>query len=362
MKRDVLALARLERTEKRPSKETLNHAGIVHLASGLDPFTRTPEAYLRAYAALGIDIVNRVPEESAPPPLEPGEVRDLGNGYREAYLGIYGTLSRIAYPWRDADEFRQSGRFRPDYGALITPVPHRLEAGEIRRRMAALGEVGLYYYMLYTTLFMWGVEALGWDVFLTAAVLDPSGFDEQFLEPAFQESRRLLAELAEVDSPFVFCHDDLADAKGPVFPPAWYEKHVFPRYRELWRPLKERGRQVIFVADGNMSAFLEPLRAAGADGVMLENPATPLESILRVFGDRIVIGGIETGLLTRGSPAEVRRHVAEVHARTEGMAGFVLSTPGGIHGNIPLENLEAYFDARVLTGHTPPGWRAAADG
>jgi hypothetical protein len=30
-----------------------------------------------------------------------------------------------------------------------------------------------------------------------------------------------------------------------------------------------------------------------------------------------------------------------------------------LHGNIPLANLEAYFDARVEAGFTPPGWRAA---
>jgi len=34
-----------------------------------------------------------------------------------------------------------------------------------------------------------------------------------------------------------------------------------------------------------------------------------------------------------------------------------MSTPVGIHGNIPLENLEAYFDARVKTGHTLEDWR-----
>ena len=41
MKADVLKLAQLEWTQKRPSKETLNHAGIIRLASGLDPFKDT---------------------------------------------------------------------------------------------------------------------------------------------------------------------------------------------------------------------------------------------------------------------------------------------------------------------------------
>jgi uroporphyrinogen-III decarboxylase len=220
-----------------------------------------------------------------------------------------------------------------------------------------LGEAGLYYYMLYTTLFMWGVEYLGWEVFLLAAAMDPQRFDEKFLQVVLSKSIAMIAILAEADSPFVFCHDDLADAKGPMFRPAWYEKYIFPRYEQLWRPAKERGKQVIFVADGNMNEFLVPLRRTGVDGVMLENPATDFERILEVFGDKIVIGGIETGVLMHGSPGQVRNHVLEVHERTRGIRGFVMSTPGGLHGNLPLQNLIAYFDARVQTGHTPAGWR-----
>ncbi len=66
MKRDVLAFANLQMTAKRPSKETLNHAGLIRLASGLDPLNETREAYLGAYRSLGIDILNRVPEKNAP--------------------------------------------------------------------------------------------------------------------------------------------------------------------------------------------------------------------------------------------------------------------------------------------------------
>jgi uroporphyrinogen-III decarboxylase len=203
------------------------------------------------------------------------------------------------------------------------------------------------------------VEVLGWEVFLLAAAMDPQGFDEKFFQVVLPKSRGLLAELASVDCPFVFCHDDLADARGPLFPPAWYERYIFPRYRELWRPIQERGKKVIFVADGNMEPLLDDLKATGVDGVMLENPATDFEAILERFHDRVVIGGAETGLLARGTPEQIRTHLLELHQRTRGVAGFVLSTPGGIHGQIPLPNLEAYFDARVLTGHTPENWRCS---
>jgi len=281
----------------------------------------------------------------------------VGGGYVEASLGLYNSVSRQRYPFAAVEEFWQAPPLKLDYRELRTPSPHPIDAQDMRRRAQRLGEVGLYYCMLYTTLFMWGVEYLGWEVFLLAAALDPAGFDEKFLQPACAASLTLIEELAAADSPFVFCHDDLADARGPVFDPAWYERYIFPRYELLWQPAKRRGKKIIFVADGNMESLLEDLRAAGVDGVMLENPATDFQRILEVFGERIVIGGVETRVLERGSPDEISRHVREVQARTAGLPGFVMSTPGGIHGNIPLRNLEAYFDARVLTGHTPSGWR-----
>jgi hypothetical protein len=354
----VLALVELRRiTSKFPSKETLNHPELIRLASGMDPFLQTPQAYREAYRALGIDLINRVPEENAPTPLAFGEVREIGGGYKEAYLGVYNTVARHIYPFASVEEFWQADSVEPSYQELRTPSPHRLDPEEIRRKDDLLGDAGLYYYMLYTTLFMWAVEYLGWEVFLMAAQLDSEGFDEKFFQIVFPKSLQMIGVLAAVDSPFVFCHDDLVDAKGPMFRPSWYEKYIFSRYPLLWKPAKQRGKKVIYVADGNMNEFLRPLGETGVDGVMLENPATDFERILDVFADKIVIGGIETGILMHGSPEQVRQHVLEVREMTRGLPGFVMSTPGGIHGNLPLENLEAYFDARVQTGHTPEGWR-----
>ncbi len=357
MKKDVLALAKLQFSKKRPSKETLNHPGLIHLASGLDPYTETPSAYREAYRSLGIDIINRVPEHNAPTPLKQGEVKDPGNGYKEAYLGLYNTYYKYNYPFQNVDEFWSAKNINPFYNDLITPVPHSLKKDEIERKMSFIGDIGLYYYMLYTTLFMWGVEYLGWEIFLMAAAMDPEGFNEKFIEVVFQKSLRLISTLSELDSPFIFCHDDLADSNGPICSPVWYEKYIFPKYVKLWKSVKNKNKKIIFVADGNMSQLIEPLKATGIDGVMFENPATSFDLILRSFSDMIIIGGIETNILSRGSPEEIKKHVYDVNEKTKGHPGFAMSTPGGIHGSIPLENLEAYFDARVKTGHTPQNWK-----
>jgi hypothetical protein len=38
--------------------------------------------------------------------------------------------------------------------------------------------------------------------------------------------------------------------------------------------------------------------------------------------------------------------------------GFALASGGGLHANIPLKNLIAYFDARAEVGATPCDWKS----
>ncbi len=368
MKADVLSMLAGRRPAKGPSKETLNHTMLIALVTGLDPVAEAPRAFRLAYERLGIDVVNRVPDRPAPPPAPPGTTRpvraadhvdDYAHDYVAAHLGVYDTVSRVRFPFDTVEEFLAADptEIDLDYAKLLTPVPHPLDRKDVARRQRLLGEAGLYYCQLYTTLFMWGVEYLGWEVFLLAGALDPEALDRLLLAPASRVSQALTAELAACESPFVFCHDDLADRRGPVFPPEWYDRYVFSRYKELFAPAKAAGKPVIFVADGNMDVFLERLLAVGVDGVMLENPATDFDLVIDAFSDRIIIGGIDTGLLHSETPEEIRDHVLEVHDRTAHLPGFIMSTPGGLHDSVPLENAIAYFDARAATGHTEKDWR-----
>lgn len=364
MKRDVELWASGQPGPKLVSKETLNHRALIERISGLDVYEHTGEAYLRAYQALGIDIINRVPLERAPAPTLSGTVRpDSSPAYNRGALGVYDTVMRHTYACASPEQVWSLDVASLDYLDLRTPVPHpALPAAEIHRRETALGRVGLYYPMLYTTLFMWPVEVLGWEVFLLAATESPERFHEHFLAPCARKSAAIVAAMAAAShSPFVFVHDDLASASGPIFSPKWYDRWIFPHYPEIWRHAKALGKKVIFVADGNMTVFLPRLVELGVDGIMCENPATPLETVIQHFGvpGRFMIGGIDTARLTHGHPVEVRDMVLRLRDRTRDCPGFAISSCGGLHDGIPMANLEAYFDARAEIGVTPRNWRDA---
>ncbi|MHB1191363.1 MAG: hypothetical protein ACYC08_11070, partial [Armatimonadota bacterium] len=159
-----------ERPSKIVSKETLNHPELIELVSGLNVYADTPEAYRRAYAALGVDIINRVPTANAPTPTPVGQSREHPNGKCSyTYLGVYDTLSCHEYACADVEDVWQLDVESIEYDYELTPVPHSCEPADICLRDAAIGDVGLYYPMLYMTLFMWGVQTLGWEVFMLAA-------------------------------------------------------------------------------------------------------------------------------------------------------------------------------------------------
>ena len=71
-----------------------------------------------------------------------------------------------------------------------------------------------------------------------------------------------------------------------------------------------------------------------------------------------LIGGIDTAKLTLASPDEVRQMVLDLEKKMKNCSGFTISSCGGLHGNIPLANLEAYFDARVEIGAISEDWRS----
>ncbi|MHC1692652.1 MAG: uroporphyrinogen decarboxylase family protein [Sphaerochaetaceae bacterium] len=358
MKTDVVALSKGITTAKILSKETLNHRLLLYEASGIDPVINTPKAFKEAYYALGIDFINRVPVENCSKPLDAGESRVFDDHYMVSSLGVYDTYYRYRYPYASVDDFLKRNETEVlDYHSLRTPVPHPLDLLDIRKRENTIGEIGCYYCQLYTTLFMWGLEHLGWEVFMMSIALDPDYLDRYFLDPAFYQTKELAKVLVESDSPYLFFHDDVATAQSLSCQKEWMVRYLFPRYKELWNFVHAQGKKIVFVCDGNIESILEDIRDTGVDGVMLENPANSLESIVDVFSDKLIIGGIDTNILSNGTPSQVAEHVHSTLRLLEGRT-FALSSCGGLHDGIPMRNLETYFDIRAEYGINIKEWRA----
>jgi len=357
MRRDVLDALSGKFPAKIPSKESLNHPGMIELMSGRDPFDETPRAFELAWERLSIDIHSALPEKRAVRPRVPGGTWVEGNT-RYADLGVFPTSMPVAYmpeiEKRSADWIYRYDPRQDDFDVEDRVKELRESGGRYRE---VFGDKAVWYHLYYTTLFMWPVVKFDWESFMVAASLDPDRFDRHFWQPWTEISRKHVEALCRTDEEVIFTHDDLTMSSGPVFRPEFYETYIFPRYDYIWEPVRRSGKKLIFVIDGNCDRFLERLLEFPISGLMYENPATPFDRVLETWGKagRGFIGGIETARLTSSEPDAVYAHTVDVIQRGRAYPGFMMASCGGLHGNIPMENILAYFRARDEMG-IPVQW------
>ncbi|GAH04234.1 unnamed protein product, partial [marine sediment metagenome] len=98
----------------------------------------------------------------------------------------------------------------------------------------------------YKTLFSACIHTFGWDMLLSSAPLDYERFDK-VLESFFKISMANFEAWAQTNIKVFICHDDIVWTQGAVFHPDWYRKYIFPRYKKLWKPFKEKGSNYCFV-------------------------------------------------------------------------------------------------------------------
>lgn len=381
MEKDVLNALSGIFPEKIPCKETLNHPGFIEYVTGINPFEDTPKAFRVAWDKLGIDIHVPLPKENVLPLKQSGDTWSEGN-LRFNDMGVYPTSTVIEYcpnmdksdtDWmlnydvsRDGfleiknieklHETEMHASFRPAGGLQ---GEGRLGTIEQLREFAKdfklnFGDKAVMYHLYYTTLFMFPVVKFGWESFMMGALIYPDEFDEKLWKPWSEISRKYAEVAATLDTEVVFFHDDLVSGTGPLFDTEFYEKYIFSRYNYILEPVVKAGKKIVFVCDGNLDVFLERLLLFPFDGLMFENPATPFNRVLDVWGKagRGFIGGISTVLLTYGKPEEVKNHTKEVIESGRKYPGFIISTCGGLHGDIPMENLITYFRTRNDMGIT----------
>jgi uroporphyrinogen-III decarboxylase len=149
---------------------------------------------------------------------------------------------------------------------------------------------------------------------------------------------------AHTDVEVILTHDDIAWTAGLVFSPDWYRRFIVPRYARIWKPLKERGIPVIFLSDGNFSALVDDIAAAGADGFMFE-PVVPLEMMVEKFGrEKVLIGNADCRILQFGTKDDIRREVRRCTDLGRRCPGFVMTVANHIPNGIPRDNIRCYFD------------------
>jgi hypothetical protein len=199
----------------------------------------------------------------------------------------------------------------------------------------------------YQTMFMWPLLTFGWELFMETCLDD--GFD-RIMEEFAELNRRLFRAFARLPVHFVTCHDDIVNTRGPVCSPAWMHKHIFPRYEEFFGILRDAGKEVIFISDGCLDAFIPDLFALGIRGVLCE-PYTNLRAVAEAHPTAFIAGEGDTRVLARNDADEITAMVRRMRETADRSGGYFFRIGNEFTWNTPVDAVKRYLDLCNELGH-----------
>jgi len=336
-----LAALRLEERDRVAQVEFLAHTKFLSKTSGVDPVKQPEEALRRTYDALDLDMIWATWD-----PINPWDAfgRESGSFEKRAdsWSLAFPTTWRTAFDVKSVEdvlEFDPLERWRAfDQDELeeLFREEHRRKQDFYRNQVVPGGK--------YQTCFMWFIMTFGLGWTAKAAYYDPRGF-ERLLNRFGQLSLLEFKAWAQTDIKAFISHDDICSTRGLFFSPQWLRRYVFPWYERLWGELRSRGMRVLFCSDGDITPIVDDIAKAGADGFILEE-CSDLEYIAEKYGgEKVIVGGVDIGILTYGSVVDVVEEVKRCLRAAGRCPGYFINVSGSIPDNVPLENLEAYFEA-----------------
>jgi len=121
------------------------------------------------------------------------------------------------------------------------------------------------------------------------------------------------------------------------------KKFIFPRYEEYWSILKAAGKEVIFMVDGCVDAFVDDVMACGARGIISE-PFTDFKAIAARYENCFVAGEGDNRVLMRNNPEEIRVMVDSMVETGKMSDGYMMSIGNHIPFNVPPAAVKTYLD------------------
>jgi hypothetical protein len=195
----------------------------------------------------------------------------------------------------------------------------------------------------YNSLFSACIRTFGWDMFLSSVPGNEKKFD-RILDGFFEISLKEIKAWLKTDIKVYICHDDITWKTGAVFNPEWYRKYIFPRYKKLWAPLKDKGIKVIFYSDGKYNEFIDDIAWAGADGFGLD-PDTSLEFVAEKYGKKkVIIGNADCRILQTGKKENIWAEVKRCTDIGKDCPGYFMNMGNHIPNGISIESIEYYFE------------------
>lgn len=225
----------------------------------------------------------------------------------------------------------------PDFDAQV----HAYETAFQNQRQAMPDQLTTGGY--YRTIISGAIATFGWDMLLMAAA-DPVK-TEKVLDSFFRYTLHHMKAWAETSAEVIIQHDDFVWTEGAFMHPDIYRRVIIPRYAELWKPLHEAGKRVVFCSDGTFTEFTDDLAAAGADGFIFE-PTNDFRFMVENYGATHVLVGSFTDCrdMAFRDWDTVRATVDHTLELAQNCRGLIYAVGNHIPANVSDQMLTQYFE------------------
>jgi len=338
-----MKILNLEWTERVGRTEYCDHTALVRYITGHDPLSPDQEESYKAWKLFYEWAEYDILWFSHDGPVDwgaLGRITDMGHAvYMEGGIDY---RDKIYCPFKTPEEVLSF------YAAEEYGLPDIKERAKFFQKIYDEGQKAYPSLVFpggyYKTLVSGCIQSFGWEMFLLAIGTDPVRFGEYVLEGFSELTLANIKAWAKTNIKVFISHDDMVWTEGAFIHPSWYRKYIFPRYKKLWEPLKEKGIKVLFCSDGDFTEFVDDLAEAGADGFIFE-PLTSLDYIVERYGKtHIIVGNADCRILTFGTKEDVEKEVKRCIEKAKHCPGFIMAVGNHIPSNVPIENALYYFE------------------
>jgi uroporphyrinogen decarboxylase len=220
----------------------------------------------------------------------------------------------------------------------------------VRHRLEWLAELvkvlpsGMKILLHTADVFTLAWEMLGFDEFCLKSLEEPDYIRDVMdsLAAAQLTATKAAIDVAGEAIGAIFYSDDIAYTEGLLLSPRFYGEFLFPTMRAFAQLGQRVGAPLIYHSDGRLYDVLDDLSATGVRGIQPLEPKSmdPLEIQRRWPGRFCLIGNIDLDLMSRGSEADVERHVRDRIDRLNTHGGYMPGVSNTVPYYVKFENYQ----------------------
>ena len=150
-------------------------------------------------------------------------------------------------------------------------------------------------------------------------------------------------------------NDDIAYNAGTLVSPKLLRQYVFPWLKRIGDLCKQKDIPLIFHSDGNLTAVVDDIVAAGVNGLHPIQPdAMDIISLKKNYGNKLcLLGNIDMDIMTRGTEKDVAELVIKNLRNIAPGGGYMVGASNSVPEYISVKNYNAMRETALKYGKYP---------